>query len=198
MAPLDMRDTAGVLSHPLAMVAYLTSRFSAMIMTCPICPACLRSLLVMSHLHGEWESPHVRQSAGTVVDSSHANFGGISCAGEAWVFGYNLGQASGPVAHASHQQGERGEVVVQASVNVDTPTCGLLEGELEGSEEAGGASDGLGDEAQLSEDAFPSAACDALQASELREDGCKRELSVSGELQGLAYEVDDPTQDHLA
>lgn len=50
------------------------------------------------------------------------------------------------MTEAGSQRGERSEVVAQARVDADSPTGGLLECELEGTEEASGARDGLGDE----------------------------------------------------
>jgi hypothetical protein len=72
-----------------------------------------------------------------------------------------------------------------------------LEGELEGTEQACGARDGLGDESEFPKDALPLLGRDAGRCSERGEDLGEGQFSMGREFQGLAESVNDPTEDEL-
>ncbi len=83
--------------------------------------------------------------------------------------------------------------MVHSASEAHATVGGLVERQLEGTEQAGGARDGHGDEAKLADDLFPAFAGHPLLTTELVEELGEFDLAVSREFDGLADGVDEPT-----
>ena len=89
-------------------------------------------------------------------------------------------------------------MVPQGAVDVYSVAARLLQGKLQGAEEAGGAWDSDRDEPEFPQDLLPPLVADAAEARELGEDPSELQLAMSRELDGLAQGVQDPAKDQLA
>ena len=89
-------------------------------------------------------------------------------------------------------------MVPQGAVDAYSVAARLLQGKLQGAEEASGAGDSDRDEPEFPQDLLPPFVADAPLPPQLFEDLGQSELAVRRELQGLPECINDPSQDDLA
>ena len=82
--------------------------------------------------------------------------------------------------------------------DANAATVRAVKGQLEGTKQAGGPRDGLGDKPELSEYALPALVPDPFGSLQPLEDVGERLLPVRRQLYGLPYGVHDPAEDDLA
>lgn len=99
---------------------------------------------------------------------------------------------SGPAAKARGEATEGIKAVPDEGVYPDAVSFGFVRGELQGAEQAGGAGDGHGDEAEPAQEAGPLFSADSLHSHELVEDQSQGLLAVGRQLDGLSNGVDYP------
>ena len=84
-------------------------------------------------------------------------------------------------------------MAAQGLVDVDAVVWGLVQGQLEHTEERGISRDGSGDEAKFPEDALPGFTQHWFSVAEVGEDLGECFLAMWGKLNGLSKGVDDPS-----
>lgn len=142
-------------------------------------------------------SPDVRSAAVVEVYSPHARLGGISRAQDGWFLGDDFGQVCRAVAQTGGEAAECVQAIPYEAVDPDPVSLGFVLGPLQGAEQASRSGDGDRDKPEASEEAGPLLVVDAFQVSEFFEDLGQSLLAVRGELDGLPYGVDDPSQDEF-
>ena len=90
----------------------------------------------------EGMAPDVPLSRVVVVDPTHAGFGRVSRAEEGGRLWHDLCEVRGAVAEAGCERGEGIDVGAETGGDADTIPVGLVEGQLEGAEQAGRTGDG--------------------------------------------------------
>ena len=87
--------------------------------------------------------------------------------------------------------------MAQGAGDSNSSTGGAVESHHEGPEKASGPRYGLGDEAELPQDALPAFPRHSFGDSKIGEDLGQSELTMGRQLQGLADEVDRPARNDL-
>ena len=153
-----------------------------------------------SVLHRCWErvAPDVALTGGIEVDPAHADFCRVGGSQEGRKLWDQLREVCRPGAEAGRQASELMEVVTEMAVDPDPVGPGAVQGCLHDAQEACGAWDAHGDEAEAAQDALPFVVSDAATPLELFEEVGELFLAVVRKLDGLSQRVDHPPQQDLA